>query len=476
MVIAPSVNGSGTMAPSLIGGQAASGEVAQANPSQEVILAAGSFVGIGSMNLMVLAKEVNNQRERMTSYVIEAMLDDDAVKPAFDTRKLRALKGPIKFRPSVEDDGDELTDAGADPDEARRAAEFCQDAAKRLPVPLHIWGRDAFNALAFGHKLAEMVVEYVPDGETSGRWTLADLKIKPSWSYHLCTDPNYNLRAVYAQTPQGPAYLAMDHFVVFTWDARDGDPRGSSILRAAIDPWRRKRRACDSRSKGDDQFGTPSIAHELPPNVPVTTNDPKTGRAISTVDYTNQQLDAFAGGSSFTFGNGGDVKVIESQRDGVQISNSIDNYDRAITRAVLLSPKATMESKHYTQGGGEISDDLISAQANYDGEWFLAILRKQVFWRLLAMNWGPAYADLYTPELSVGAIPLPDFAGNATPIAVLGQAGLLTTSQLTQALRRAGVAPPQPGELRIGPTGLIPNEVPAAPEPAARPAPAGDKP
>jgi hypothetical protein len=124
----------------MIGGQAASGEVARANPSREVILAAGSFVGIGSMNLMVLAQEVNNQRERMTSYVIEAMLDDDAVKPAFDTRKLRALKGPIKFRPSVEDDGDELTDAGADPDEARRAAEFCQDAAKRLPVPLHIWG------------------------------------------------------------------------------------------------------------------------------------------------------------------------------------------------------------------------------------------------------------------------------------------------------------------------------------------------
>lgn len=442
-------------------------------PDAEVVSAAGTWSGIGAMNLQVLASETNTSGERLSSVVIEAMLDDDAVKPALDTLKLRVLCGELTFHPSVEpddkaDDGATST-VGADPDEARRAADFCRRAHDNLDVPIPIWGIDALDALAYGNKAAEKVLREVlppapnelPDPDV-GLYTLKALKMKRKLAYHLCTDPYLNLLALYCQTVVGPAYIDKDHFVVFSWAVRDGDPRGTSILRAAKDAWRRKRRATESRSKGDDQFGTPSIAHELPPTAIIESGlKGDDGRPMTIVDAANAELQKFQAGTTFTHGNGGKVYVVESQRNGEQINASLDDYDRKIQRAMLLSAKAVSEAKHYTQGGGEIGDDLITTLADYIRDWFLSIIKKQVFHYLLTVNFGKEYADLYTPRITIGAMPMDDFVKLASPISVLGQAGLLTQSQLTDVLKKGGVPAPHPGELRIGPAGPIPDELPA---------------
>lgn len=441
-------------------------------PDEEVVSANGTWTGIGAMNMQVLSTGTNVKGERFDPLVVEAMLDDDAVKPALDTLKLRVLCGELTFHPSVESDetGDEgsTSAVGADPEEAKRAAEFCRRAHDNLDVPIPIWGLDALDALAYGNKVAEKVLEEVAEGPDAGLYTLKALKIKGRWAYHLCTDPYLNMVAVYAQTIYGPAYIDKDHFLVLSWAQRDNDPRGSSILRAAKDAWRRKRRATESRSKGDDQFGTPSISHELPANAPIeSTTKGRDGKPLTTVEASNLALQAFQAGTTFTHGNGGKVYVVESQRNGEQINASLDDYDRKIARAILLSAKATMEAKHYTQGGGEIGDDLIVTLCNFIRDWFLAAIRRQVFHYLLAVNFGRAYADMYTPRLTIGSMPIDDFLKIAAPAAQLGQAGLLYPSWLNTVMKKGGFAPPLPGELRIGPAGPIPDELPPEPIEAA---------
>lgn len=446
-----------------IGGQAFDSQIVEVPPNVEVVVGAASWTGIGPMNLQVLAKGINSQREQFNSVVIEAMLEDDAVAPAFETLKLGALAGELNFHPAVEDDANEETDAGADPAEARRAVEFCRRAHDNLAVPIPLWGRDALNALAFGHKVAEKVVEEVVEGPDAGLYTLSSLTMKPLWSYHLVSDTFSHLRALYCQTSNGPAYVDIEHFAYFAWDPKDNDPRGSSVFRAAKDPWRRKLRAKESRSKGDDQFGTPSVAHELPPNAPLESTDPDTGKPAPTVVVARKQLMTFGNGGAMVYANGGDLKVIESQRDGIQIGNSIDSYDRAITRSILLQAKATMEAKHYTQGGGEIGQGMISQFCGFVRDWFLSVVRRQIFHWLLTLNFGKAYADLYTPRLTIGAMPFDDFLKFASALGLMLQSGGFTQSQWNYMLAQVHVPAPKPGELRIGPNGPIPSTL-TAPE------------
>lgn len=457
------VAGNVTIIPTGIGGLTSAGEVVEVPRNLELVSAAGTWTGVGPYNLQVLAGEINSHQEKLTSFVVEAMLDDPAVFSSFETLKVAVLAADLNVHPAFEENPEGEDPPPGDPAEARRAADFCRQALKRLSVPFEVWARDALDALAYGHKVAELVMEYITLGDADGYYTLGALKMKPRWTYHLCTDPFFNLICLYCQTVQGPAYIDRDHFVVFSWDVKDNDPRGSSRFRAAKDPWRRKIRAKDSRSKGDDQFGTPSLAHELPPNTLTESQDPITKQPTPTTTVINNQLKTFSNGGCFTYFSGGDLKVIESQRDGKQIGNSIDYYDRDITRAIVLQDKATMNPEHYTQGGADVGQDIMADDVAGIKRWICSIVQRQVLHRLLTANEGEEYANLYTPLVTLGAIELRKFHELATPIAVLMQAGGLTPSQISKFFAMFGLPVPMPGELRIGPSGPIPNELPQEP-------------
>ena len=450
-------------------------------PDMEVVSANGTWAGIGAMNMQVLSQGVNSHGERLDTLTIQAMLQDDAVKPAVDTIKFRILCGELTFHPSVEPDDDSDTGGtstiGADPKEAQRAADFMKRCFDNLDVPFHIWAWDFLDYMVYGNKVAEKVLEEVLEGPDAGFYILKSLKVKGRWAYHLCTDPYLNLVAIYAQTIIGPAYIDKSHFLIGSNGIEDGDPRGTTILRAARDAWRRKQRALVSRSKGDDQFGTPSIAFEMAEGTLVEgqETDPRTGKPITAADEANRELQKFQAGTTFSHMNGGKVYVIESQRNGEQINASLDDYDRRITRAIVLSSKATMEAKHYTQGGGEIGDDLISVVADFRRDELLGFITKQVCHYILTVNKGKAYADMYTPKLRMGSQEYEELAKLANPLAAMGSAGLMYKTWLVHLMTLAGFPRPKPGELRLGTTGAIPDEVPepkiaapGKPEPAKK--------
>jgi hypothetical protein len=442
-------------------------------PNIEVVAANGAWAGVGALNMQVLSNDVNSRGERLDPLVIEAMLNDAMVRACVDTRKLKMLCGELRFHPSVEDiDEDDPDPSKADPKVARWAADFCKRAHDNMATPIPVWAWGFSEYLVYGHKVAEKVLEPVLEGPDAGLYYLKDLKIKGRWSYHLATDPFYNPVAVYAQTAWGPAYIAWNHFFVMSNQPLDSDPRGTSILKGAREAWRRKQRRLFSQCKGDDQFGTPSIKMKLAPNTPVESQRKRRdGTPMTTVEASKETLEEFANGGSIVIPDGAEVDVIESGRDGSQLVNAINYDDREMARAILNTNGAgILEPEHYTQGNGEHAQSKERGLADFDRDAFVANVRHQVFHYLLEMCLGRKFADMYTPRITLGEMFVDDFLKLANPLALMGQAGLLYQSQLNYLMAQAGFPRPKKGELRIGPSGLVPNEVPEKPAPAGAPA------
>lgn len=437
------------------------GNVAQVDPQAELVSANGTWAGVGPLNLQVLSHERNIKGERFNSTVIEAMLDDDAVKPALDTLKIGILCGELKFHAATAPDSGTTSDF--DPAEAQRAAEFCERAHKNLPAPLNVWAWDFLDYLVYGHKVAEIVLQEVTEGPDAGLYYLGRLKVKGRWSYHLCTDPMLNLLSIYAQTIYGPAYIEARHFLISSWGKRDDDPRGSKILKAAVEPWRRKQRRLKSQSKGDDQFGTPSLCLTMPEGGMVESQElnPKTGKPWTNLEYAMFIMDRMENGQSIAIPFGAVLDVIESQRDGAQLVNSIDYDDRCIVRAMLLSAKGMLEPEHYTQGGGEHAQQKERGLADCIRDALLADFETQLFGYLLTECKGKRYAQLYTPKLVMGAMPLDDFLKLASALGVILQSGGFYKSLWDKLLFDNGLGRPRDGELRIGPNGPIPDTLTA---------------
>lgn len=434
-------------------------------PEAEIVAANGAWAAVGALNMQVLSNGINSRGERLDPLVIEAMLDDAMVRACVDTRKLKMLCGELRFHPSVEE-GDDLSKG--DPAMARWSAEFCKRAHDNMPTPIPVWAWGFAEYLVYGHKVAEKVLEPVLEGPDAGLYYLKDLKVKGRWSYHLATDPFYNPVAVYAQTAWGPAYIEWRHFFVMSNQPTDSDPRGTSILRGAKEAWRRKQRRLFSQCKGDDQFGTPSAKVILPENAMVESQHLKpNGKPYTTVEWTRKVLeDGLENGSAIVFPHGTEVDPFESSRDGSQLHNSISYDDREIARGIINTNGAgILEPEHYTQGNGEHAQSKERGLADFDRDAFVAAVRYQVFHYILEESINRKFADMYTPRITLGEMFVDDFLKMASPLSVMGQAGLLHQSQLDYLMSLAGFPRPKQGELRIGPSGLIPDSVPVAPAP-----------
>jgi len=261
----------------------------------------------------------------------------------------------------------------------------------------------------------------------------------------------------------GPAYIAKEHFLVSSFGKRDSDPRGTSILRGAKDPWRRKARAKESKSKGDDQFGTASVAFKNAPNAPKESQhiNPSTGKPYPTNEWNNLCIQNFKNGSGLSHDADALLYVVESGRDGSQLANSVDYYDRCIVRSILLTAKGMLEPEHYTQGGGEHATQKERSLADLIRDGFVSDVTRQVFHYLLECNFGKEYADLYTPTITLGMKPVDEFLKLASGLGLLFQNGAFTQSQWDYLLVQNNMPAPRPNELRIGPNGPIPSKITA---------------
>jgi hypothetical protein len=368
-----------------------------------------------------------NQQLRSLNWAI-----DDLARDLGDEIYDRMMRDPqvnaslAVYKASIIEDGCMLEAAVTDPEEDGYAvAQQLRDKAElmfeQLETPLDAVLWNMLDAAPYGSKVSELVWDIAgPSGEKE--MSLLAIKPKPRRSTTYVVDPYMNLIGMLAVKRTSPFLYAMasnqpvvdikqviprEKFAVLTFRKTDGDPRGTSILRCAYDPWNRKRQVLPDYVKYLAQFAGPSLIGISGPDadsVPVTDEEgnPSGDESISAEQALATVLAGFKNSSAIALPNGTIVQPIQSTGEGRAFLNALQHCDAQIVVGILTQTLATMEAEHQARAAAQVHQDVLDTlirQGKKDAQRMLYwdILRKWVFY-----NWGEALLTL-TPKPTLGS-------------------------------------------------------------------------
>jgi hypothetical protein len=419
--------------------------------------------------------------------IYERMLVDPQVAACVTVFKAQILTSGLDLAPAVTDKDDK------DYELAARIVDEAERMLDDLVTPLDdvLW--DMLNCLPMGNKVSEQVYE-VDRGFKEDRpmLILRQLKVKPRHATAFVVDSYMNIVGLLAQLPGTPApwqgtliftpdergqipnLISRDKFTIFTHRMKDNDPRGTSLIRPAFDPWWRKRQIIPEYLKYLAQFAGPSIVGFTPEGaVPVEmTRADGTTYTVTAQDVMLAALQQFRNGTAAAFPGGSAVKEIAMQGDGRAFLNALEQCDQQITKAVLTQELATEQSRNQARAAAQVHQDILGVLVNQEKKTSAKSVRQQILRPWVINNWGRKAAHL-VPATSFGQIERQDMAALWASVAQLSNSNYLVEDQLpeTDALvglpvrQRAAfhIPPPKPGmsaPADAQPTDAPPNDVP----------------
>lgn len=418
------------------------------------------------------------------------------------------------FKAGVLADGVSLTSAvskkGDDGyDEAAAYVSWCEDLLADLDVSLLDVLFNLLDAIAYGNKVAELV--YAPDSTYTGKEQiiLRGIHVKPRRAVAMVVDPFKTLLGVLALIPGEnvwpltgiqikdigamPNFVPLEKFAVLTFRPQDHDPRGTSILRAAYDPWWRKQETKDEHRKYLARFASPSLAGFTPKNAqPVPRLGPDGTSVLDAngnpvYDYPNDvmrdALLAFQNGTVVVFPDGSPdgsrLQVVQVQGEGKAFLEAFSLHDREIIKAILTATLAVGEGEHASRAQAGVHQDAQETLIGHAKQGVVSMLRS-VLRRFVGYNYGDDARRL-APKVSLGGTEQEDLAKVWTAVAALATSGYIDESQKAELdaevnlPERSVAAADGDGTMPDDTTGQDANGQPAAlpgqPAPAAPPAP-----
>lgn len=395
-----------------------------------------------------LSQSIDSLTRMFGWQVYDAMLCDPIVSGAFDILRLGVLGEEMQLEPTVtpvEDDDEETPEILR----AREIAEYCQRLTAGLPGTFSRFLWEALECLAYGNKLAEKVYKVQDVGPDKGRLVWDRLKFKPRWTWLFVTDGRLNVLGIMAWTADqsGVLVLPRDKFAVFTYGDQNGDPRGTSILRAAYDAWNQKvTEIIPNWERFRRRFGSPvpigTTAQGEQPRPPV---DPTTGKRIpglppiSPQESLANELARWQDGSALAVPYGTVVDLAEPKTDGESFQLAVDFFNREIVHAVLKNARTTLEAEHGSKADTDSAADVTDMVVRYVRKLLAAQVREELLLPAVELNFGKEDAHAYTPMPSFGDTEKKDFATDAIAIAQLARSGFIDPSQKPGISRRLGL-------------------------------------
>lgn len=439
----------------------------------------------------------------------ERMLLDAQVFSCVEVLKLNVLGEGCNLQPAVEKPQPTPSPAATRPtppgtqrapDFARKLEEynlacevkdFCQGSLDNLAFsggqPFESFLYEMLDALALGSRVAEKVYrEDTADpadyprlhARNYGRcWALDRLKPKPRKTVRYVVNPFMDLvglvavipgRADTSSTMAGPFYgtdparlpnfLPRDKFAVFTYNPRDGDPRGRPVLRPAYDPWWNKCQCKPEFLKYLTQFGSPSLYGTTAPDTEGDFAADDLGNTSGVPPFLDplyvapekkflQALQRLRNGHVAVGPNGSAVQVINSGGTGAAFLNAFAWYDKQIAKAVLCQLLATEEGEHQARAAAGVHKDVLDIVLRRIRRAVAVLVRHDVLYHLVAYNYGEAVAKKYTPKVTVGSVSDDDWAADAAAVtALVGAAGgqFIKESQYQHFYQMLNIPPPEP--------------------------------
>lgn len=397
----------------------------------------------------VLSNAVDDIAREIGWRSYDAMLTDPAVQSAVRVLVLAIVADGPQVTPCYKTTPGQ--EEGPKEKRAREMAEFGQRYLGRSNVDIFGASVDLLMACCYGSRLAEQVCVECEVGDDAGLLVLDKLKVKPRTAWRYVVDGTNEVLGIQAAQadPKQPLlqFMPRDKFAIVSWMPNEGDPRGTSILRAAYNAWNLKIMTWPQYFQHLTQFGGNSVVAELPPNaVPVTPLDgygnPIPGPQQSPAEAMLEQLVAWQSGSALAIANGAKVYTVGGTGDGSAFTKSVDLFNREITQAILYQTRATLEAEHGSKADTDSSADIFGLLVRYGRSLLSGVYRRDVIHRGIEINFGKADADEFCPEVSFGETEHQDYASLWTAFASLVSSGALDPSQIPGMCQKIGIPVP----------------------------------
>lgn len=420
-------------------GTAGRRSVIKANPAIEYV--AGGYEQWYQSIARVLPWSIDDVTDDFGDDLYERMLLDAQVSSVLGT-----------LRTGVLEDGVTLTSAIADEDnpQYQQAADlvtFCERVLDDLDGVASIDDvlEDMLLALALGNRVAEQT--YAVDSTYSGQQQLVprSLKVKPRTSTAFVIDSYRNVVGLLGLIPgvgypvqQGtfvidpgaqPNILPREKFFILTNRPQNNDPRGTSLLRAAYDPWNQNMQLAGEYLKYLSQFASPTLIGITPENAitePTTDGlgNPTLDQFGTPIIVTPEQallnsLIAVRNGTALVAPFGTQITPLEMSGAGEAFIAAFDRNDRRITKAILFQTLATEEAEHGTRAQSQTHQDTLDTVKRQRKKALERALRRDVLRQLVRYNFGDDAINL-TPLVSLGVAEAPDTAGLLTAASSAG--------------------------------------------------------
>jgi hypothetical protein len=425
---------------------------------------AGGVLGYVAQYARALPQHIDDVTADFGSDLYDRMSLDPQIAASLAVFKASILEDGVNVAPAIDnadDDGFELASQIAD--EAERVLDDLSTALDDV-----LW--NMLDHQAQGNKLAELVYEMragITDGKA--RLQIAAIKVKPRYSYLFVVDAYENLVGILGRKPgmaapaggssiidtgnPPPDLLSPRKFAIATFRPKDGDPRGTSILRPAYDPWWRKRQALVEYVKYLAQFAGPSLWATLPEqpavsgppldylgNVLTDSNgDPQA--STSALDSLLTNLQTFRNGTAAAFSYGTELHTIEMQGEGAAFLRAIGECNISMVKAILTQELATEEGEHQARAAAQVHQDVLDTLVRQGKRGVVRMLAKQVLQPWVRFNWGDKAAMALVPKPSLGTTEEVDRAPMINALANAMKSGLLHGSQLPEIDTMLGLPP-----------------------------------
>lgn len=396
------------------------------------------------------------------------------------------------WKASIIEDGAQLVPAvteSADP-EAVIAQAICTAAQEMLDnletaFDAALW--NLMDAAPLGNKVAELVwrLDETPDGP---RMNLRAMKCKPRRMTAFVVDRYNNVVGLTAATKQNPAILAAgggrsfdvaptdilprEKFAILTFRPVDDDPRGTSLLRAAYDPWFRKRQVLIEYVKYLGQFAGPSLIGKTPPDaddIPATDalgNPDPTGTPTKPEAALAATLAGFRNAVAIAVPFGTDITPIQSSGEGRAFLSALQHCDQQIVISILTQTLATMESEHQARAAAQVHEDVLETLIRQAKKALVRVIEHDILKNWMLYNWGPGLMHL-RPKVSLGSTEKRQQPAVMAAIAQLVAAGFIQPDQLPAIDLMLGLPQRDPSQMAPFVLAMQPPEpAPVPPEPA----------
>lgn len=401
------------------------------DPRQEYV--AGGLFGWYQQMVRALPWSIDDLTATLGDDIYDRMLLDSQVAFVLATLKTAVLAEGITLTAAIKEEDD------PDYDRAQEVLTFCQEALKGLRPALETTCWSLLDALAYGHKMAELVWE-IRDVDGVPRMLPKAIKVKPRHVTAFAVDAFDNIVGILALIPgQGlpvqvgavlgdsrpPNLLPREKFAILTFHPKDSDPRGQSLLRPAYSPWWDKQQLRPEYLAALSRYATPILhgtpAPEAQQDLPIDPQGPTPETSMMTA------LQAVRNGSVVVTPPGSTVEVITTQSNGAAFLNAFTYHDKQITQVVLLQTLASTEGQHQARAAANTHENRLITLVRHCRQPLADCLEQDVLRLIVLYNYGPQ-ALAFLPKLSLGEAESTDVAVLITALAAAGYA--LDASQL----------------------------------------------